>query len=92
MNSRLDPLQSLQSNAPLINRERLWQSLMDLARLGATAKGGVCRLALTDLDRQARDLFVRWCEEAGCSVSVDGIGNIFARRAGRDPNLSLIHI
>ena len=86
MNSRLDPLQSLHSNAPLINRERLWQSLMDLARLGATAKGGVCRLALTDLDRQARDLFVRWCEEAGCSVSVDGIGNIFARRAGRDPN------
>ncbi|URN92168.1 MAG: Zn-dependent hydrolase [Pseudomonas protegens] len=86
MNSRLDPLQSLQSNAPLINRERLWQSLMDLARLGATAKGGVCRLALTDLDRQARGLFVRWCEEAGCSVSVDGIGNIFARRAGRDPN------
>ncbi|AAY92945.1 Zn-dependent hydrolase [Pseudomonas protegens] len=85
MNSRLDPLQSLHSNAPLINRERLWQSLMDLARLGATAKGGVCRLALTDLDRQARDLFVRWCEEAGCSVSVDGIGNIFARRAGRDP-------
>ncbi|KAF0865988.1 Zn-dependent hydrolase [Pseudomonas sp. LD120] len=86
MNSRLDPLQSLHSNASLINRERLWQSLMDLARLGATAKGGVCRLALTDLDRQARDLFVRWCEEAGCSVSVDGIGNIFARRAGRDPN------
>ncbi|MDK1395063.1 Zn-dependent hydrolase [Pseudomonas protegens] len=86
MNSRLDPLQSLHSNATLINRERLWQSLMDLARLGATAKGGVCRLALTDLDQQARDLFVRWCEEAGCSVSVDGIGNIFARRAGRDPN------
>ncbi|WP_350022915.1 Zn-dependent hydrolase [Pseudomonas protegens] len=86
MNSRLAPQQSLQSNAPLINRERLWQSLMDLARLGATAKGGVCRLALTDLDRQARDLFVRWCEEAGCSVSVDGIGNIFARRAGRDSN------
>ena len=47
-----------------INGERLWQSLMDLAKLGATVKGGVCRLALTDLDRQARDLFVRWCEEA----------------------------
>ncbi|VVO28718.1 Zn-dependent hydrolase [Pseudomonas fluorescens] len=85
MNSRLDPSQQLDSNAPLINRDRLWQSLMDLAQLGATAKGGVCRLALTDLDRQARDLFVRWCEEAGCSVSVDAIGNIFARRAGRDP-------
>ena len=76
------------SHAPLINRERLWQSLMDLAQLGATAKGGVCRLALTDLDRQARDLFVRWCEDAGCSVSVDAIGNIFARRAGRQPDLA----
>lgn len=75
----------LQNSSPLINRERLWQSLMDLAQLGATVKGGVCRLALTDLDRQARDLFVRWCEEAGCTVSIDGIGNIFARRAGRDP-------
>jgi N-carbamoyl-L-amino-acid hydrolase len=75
----------LASNAPLINSERLWQSLMDLAQLGATAKGGVCRLALTDLDRQARDLFVQWCQEAGCSVSIDAIGNIFARRPGRDP-------
>ena len=84
MNSFAQPLQS---NAPLINRDRLWQSLMDLARLGATAKGGVCRLALTDLDRQARDLFVQWCEAAGCSVTVDAIGNIFARRAGRNPAL-----
>ena len=84
MNSLAQPLQS---NAPLINRDRLWQSLMDLARLGATAKGGVCRLALTDLDRQARDLFVQWCEAAGCSVTVDAIGNIFARRAGRNPAL-----
>jgi len=73
------------SNAFLINSQRLWQSLMDLAQLGATVKGGVCRLALTDLDRQARDLFVEWCEEAGCTVSVDAIGNIFARRPGRDP-------
>ena len=47
----------------------------------------MCRLALTDLDRQARDLFVQWCEAAGCSVSVDAIGNIFARRPGRDPAL-----
>ena len=84
MNSFAQPLKS---NAPLINRDRLWQSLMDLAQLGATAKGGVCRLALTDLDRQARDLFVQWCTAAGCSVSVDAIGNIFARRAGRNPNL-----
>lgn len=77
----------LQSSQPHINSERLWQSLMELAQLGATVKGGVCRLALTDLDRQARDLFVRWCEEAGCTVTVDGVGNIFARRPGRNAAL-----
>jgi len=87
MNRPIVSVPPLQDSTPLVNRERLWQSLMDLARLGATAKGGVCRLALTDLDRQARDLFVRWCEEAGCSVSIDGIGNIFARRTGRNPQL-----
>jgi len=77
----------LQSSQPHVNGERLWQSLMELAQLGATVKGGVCRLALTDLDRQARDLFVRWCEEAGCTVTVDGVGNIFARRPGRNASL-----
>jgi len=70
-----------------VNGERLWASLMELARIGATAKGGVCRLAASDLDGEARRLFIRWCEEAGCTVRVDGIGNIFARRAGRDANL-----
>ncbi len=68
-----------------IDGARLWDSLMEMARIGATAKGGNCRLALTDLDRQGRDLFVRWCEAAGCTVSVDAMGNIFARRPGRDP-------
>ncbi len=77
----------LQSSQPHVNSARLWQSLMELAQLGATVKGGVCRLALTDLDRQARDLFVRWCEEAGCTVTVDGVGNIFARRPGRNAAL-----
>ncbi len=70
-----------------IDGDRLWASLMELARIGATEKGGVCRLALTDLDRQGRDLFVRWCKEAGCSIEVDKMGNIFARRAGRNPSL-----
>ncbi|KAA6172193.1 Zn-dependent hydrolase, partial [Pseudomonas marginalis] len=84
MNAAIDVLQSTHQH---INRDRLWQSLMDLARLGATPKGGVCRLALTDLDRQARDLFVQWCEAAGCTVTIDGVGNIFARRAGRNPAL-----
>jgi N-carbamoyl-L-amino-acid hydrolase len=71
-----------------INSDRLWQSLMDLAKIGATEKGGVRRLALTDLDKQARDLFVRWCKEAGCTVSVDKMGNIFARRPGKDDKLA----
>src|SRR5580692_10929780 len=70
-----------------VNGERLWASLMELARIGATEKGGVCRLAASDLDAEARRLFIRWCEEAGCAISVDRIGNIFARRAGKNPNL-----
>ncbi|TWA72807.1 N-carbamoyl-L-amino-acid hydrolase [Azospirillum brasilense] len=69
-----------------IDGDRLWRTLMDLATIGATPKGGLCRLALTDLDREGRDLFVRWCEEAGCTVTVDEVGNIFARRAGRNPD------
>jgi N-carbamoyl-L-amino-acid hydrolase len=70
-----------------IDGERLWNSLVELAKLGATEKGGVCRIALTDLDRQGRDLFSRWAREAGCEVRVDQIGNIFARRPGRDNTL-----
>lgn len=66
-----------------IDGERLWQSIMAMAAIGATDRGGVRRLALSDVDREARDLFVRWCERAGLSVEVDGMGNIFARRAGR---------
>ena len=70
-----------------INGDRLWQSLMELARVGATPKGGVCRLALSDLDRQARELVTRWGREAGLTVTVDRIGNTFMRRAGRDDSL-----
>ena len=70
-----------------VNGERLWASLMELAQIGATPKGGVCRLAASDLDGEARRLFIRWCEEAGCSVRVDKIGNIFACRPGSDASL-----
>jgi N-carbamoyl-L-amino-acid hydrolase len=70
-----------------INSDRLWDSLMELAKIGATDKGGVRRLALTDLDKQARDLFVAWGKQAGCSISVDKMGNIFARRPGKDDSL-----
>jgi N-carbamoyl-L-amino-acid hydrolase len=71
-----------------INGDRLWASLMEMAKIGATPKGGVCRLTLTDLDKQGRDLFVQWCQEAGCTVKVDRMGNIFARRPGRNNNLA----
>jgi N-carbamoyl-L-amino-acid hydrolase len=70
-----------------INGQRLWTSLMELAQIGATPKGGVKRLTLTDLDRQGRDLVVGWAREAGMSVTVDKIGNVFMRRAGRDNSL-----
>ncbi len=70
-----------------VNGQRLYDSLMEMAEIGATEKGGVCRLALTDIDKQARDLFVKWCEEAGCTVGIDKMGNIFARRPGKDDSL-----
>src|SRR6185295_5774080 len=69
-----------------INSDRLWRTLMDLAQIGATEKGGVRRLTLTDVDRRGRDQFVAWCKEAGMSVEVDGIGNIFGRRPGAARN------
>ena len=71
----------------VVNGDRLWESIMELARIGATEKGGVCRLALSDLDRQGRDLFIRWCKEAGCTITIDKVGNIFARRPGKDDSL-----
>jgi N-carbamoyl-L-amino-acid hydrolase len=70
-----------------INGTRLWHSLMELARIGATEKGGVKRLALTDLDRQGRDLVVQWAKAEGLAVTVDRIGNVFMRRAGTNPDL-----
>ena len=70
-----------------INGERLWASLMELAKIGATPKGGVCRLTLTDLDKQGRDLVLRWATEAGMTVTIDKIGNGFMRRAGRNNSL-----
>ena len=69
-----------------INADRLWQTIMEMARIAATEKGGNCRLALSDDDKQGRDLFVSWCEAAGMTCTVDKMGNIFARRPGRDPD------
>ena len=62
-----------------VNGARLWDSLMEMAKIGATPKGGCKRLTLTDLDREGRELFRRWCEAEGCAVKVDGMGNMFAQ-------------
>lgn len=71
-----------------IDGTRLWSDLMTMAAIGATARGGSFRPALSDGDRDARNLFVLWAKEAGLSVKVDRIGNIFARRAGADDGLA----
>ena len=71
-----------------VDGTRLWNRLMEMAQIGATPKGGVCREALTDEDKVARDLFARWCREANLEVSVDQFGNMFARREGRNPDLA----
>jgi N-carbamoyl-L-amino-acid hydrolase len=76
----MPPTQNLQ-----IDAQRLWDSLMRTAQIGGTAKGGICRLSLTDLDRQVRDWFKAQCEALGCTVTVDEVGTMFARRQGKQP-------
>ena len=65
-----------------IDAERLWDDLMETAKIGGTPKGGICRLTLTDLDRQVRDWFRARAEALGCTVTVDDMGAMFATRAG----------
>ena len=66
-----------------IDGERLWGELMETAQIGGTPKGGICRLTLTDLDRQVRDWFKARCEALGCTVTIDDMGAMFARRPGQ---------
>jgi N-carbamoyl-L-amino-acid hydrolase len=78
----------MDSSSLRINPARLRASLEEMARIGATPGGGVQRLALSDEDRRARDLLVRWLQEIDCTVRVDAKGNIFGRRAGRRDELA----
>jgi N-carbamoyl-L-amino-acid hydrolase len=71
-----------------VNAERLRLSLEERAQIGGTPGGGVQRLALTDEDQQARDLFSKWLRQIGCDITVDEMGNIFGRRPGRNNALS----
>ncbi|MFT4130745.1 Zn-dependent hydrolase [Labrys sp. (in: a-proteobacteria)] len=70
-----------------INPQRLWDSLMETAKFGGTAKGGIKRLTLSDEDKKVRDWFKAQCEALGCTVSVDEVGNMFAVRPGRNNDL-----
>ncbi len=65
-----------------IDPERLWDDLMETARIGATPKGGICRLTLTELDREVRDWFKARVQALGCTVTIDDMGAMFARRPG----------
>lgn len=67
-----------------INGTRLWDSLMEMAKIGGTEKGGCNRQALTAVDAEGRALFRRWCEALGCTVATDGLGSMFARREGQE--------
>src|SRR5258705_11649081 len=70
-----------------IDGRRFWSTVMRSGEIGPGKAGGLCRLALTDADKEMRDLFITWCTEVGCTVQVDRVGNICARRPGAEDNL-----
>ena len=70
------------TDAIRVNGARLWDSIMEMAEIGATANGGSHRLTLSDEDKTARDLFAHWCAEASLSLTVDEMGDMFAHRSG----------
>ena len=75
-----------------VDGERLWDSLMAMAEIGPGVAGGNDRQTLTDEDAEGRRLFARWCEEAGCTMGVDAMGNMFARREGADPDATPVYV
>ncbi|MCQ0986975.1 Zn-dependent hydrolase [Jiella marina] len=75
-----------------INGDRLWDSLMEMAKIGPGVAGGNNRQTLTDEDGEGRHLFKRWCEEAGLEMGLDTMGNMFARREGTDPDALPVYV
>ncbi|MBD8066210.1 Zn-dependent hydrolase [Devosia sp. PTR5] len=75
-----------------INGDRLWESLMEMAKIGPGVAGGNNRQTLTDADKEGRALFARWCDEAGLTLGVDQMGTMFARREGEDPSLDPVYV
>ena len=75
-----------------INGDRLWDSLMEMAKIGPGVAGGNNRQTLTDEDGEARAVFQQWCEDAGCTMGLDQMGNMFAERAGRVPDALPVYV
>ena len=75
-----------------INSERLWDSLMEMAKIGPGVAGGNNRQTLTDEDSEGRQLFLDWCKAAGCTMGLDQMGNMFARREGTDPEALPVYV
>ena len=75
-----------------INGDRLWDSLMEMAKIGPGIAGGNNRQTLTDEDAEGRSLFQNWCEAAGCSMGLDQMGNMFATRPGSDPEALPVYV
>lgn len=75
-----------------INGDRLWDSLMEMAKIGPGIAGGNNRQTLTDEDAEGRALFQNWCETAGCTMGLDQMGNMFATRPGSDPEALPVYV
>jgi N-carbamoyl-L-amino-acid hydrolase len=84
MNSQINHLR--------VNGERYWNAIIESGKIGFIKDQGLCRLSLTDADKEMRDLFVSWCREANCTIIIDKMGNIFARRPGQKKRLPSIMI
>ncbi|RWO09684.1 MAG: Zn-dependent hydrolase [Mesorhizobium sp.] len=75
-----------------INSDRLWDSIMEMAKIGPGVAGGNNRQTLTDADGEGRQLFKRWCEAAGLEMGLDEMGTMFARREGAEPDLPPVYV
>ena len=75
-----------------VNGDRLWDSLMEMAKIGPGVAGGNNRQTLTDEDSEGRHLFKKWCEDQGCSMGLDKMGNMFAYREGTDPDALPVYV
>ncbi|MEM7339341.1 MAG: Zn-dependent hydrolase [Actinomycetota bacterium] len=83
---------TIETDLPRVDGARLWSRLMDMAEIGATDRGGSNRQALSDDDAAGRALFESWAQAAGCTIELDEVGNLFARRAGRDDSLAPVMV